>query len=84
MTSLNEPSLNDTPPTGGTTFKLAVPDMNCGHCKASVEKAVQSVDADAFITVDLPGRIVEIETTQPQADILAALAAKGYPSTVAG
>jgi copper chaperone len=66
-----------------TTVILTIPDMNCGHCKANVEKAVTSVDPDAFVVIDIPSRRAEIESAAPLTDIQAALAAKGYPSSPA-
>lgn len=63
-----------------TQITLSIPDMNCGHCKANVEKAIASVDPDAFVAIDLSTRTAEIESSRPLADIQTALAAKGYPS----
>jgi copper chaperone len=70
-------------PMAETHITLSIPDMNCGHCKASVEKAIASVDPDAFVAIDLPSRTAEIESASPLAEIQAALAAKGYPSAPA-
>ncbi|MGC1261520.1 MAG: heavy-metal-associated domain-containing protein, partial [Jannaschia helgolandensis] len=39
-------------------MRLNVENMTCGHCRASVEKAIASVDPAASVTVDLPGRTV--------------------------
>ncbi|WP_428541422.1 heavy-metal-associated domain-containing protein [Profundibacter sp.] len=63
--------------------KLNVPDMTCGHCKAAVEKAVASVDADAKVAVDLETRTVEIDTNGDMAAIMAALKEEGYEATQA-
>lgn len=65
-------------------MKLNIPDMNCGHCRASVEKAIALSDATAQVRVDLASRTAEIDTTAGPAPILAALAAAGYPATLAG
>jgi len=62
--------------------KLNVPEMSCGHCKASVEKAVASVDASASVVVDLENRTVEISGTADAAALLAALKGEGYDATV--
>jgi copper chaperone len=43
-------------------LKLNVPDMTCRHCVGTVTKAVHSVDSNAAVTVDLPSKIVTIET----------------------
>ncbi len=64
-----------------TTY--SVPDMSCGHCKASIEKAVTGADPKAAIRVDLDKRTVDIESTLPQPAIIAALDEAGYPATPA-
>jgi copper ion binding protein len=42
-----------------TTFK--VPDMTCGHCKATVEKALLDVDGVRTASVDLDTKSVVID-----------------------
>lgn len=64
-----------------TTY--SVPDMSCGHCKASIEKAVSSADPKAAIRVDLDKRTVDIESTLSDPAIIAALDEAGYPATAA-
>jgi len=61
--------------------RLSVPDMNCGHCKASVEAALTPLGAR--VSVDLPARQVDVEGIAPEAAIKA-LDAVGFPATVAG
>jgi copper chaperone len=63
--------------------KLNVPEMSCGHCKASVEKAVASVDAGASVNIDLENRTVSVETSVADAALIDALKAEGYEATVA-
>ncbi|HGG63321.1 MAG TPA: copper chaperone [Rhodobacteraceae bacterium] len=63
--------------------KLNIPDMTCGHCKAAVEKAVASVDANAKVAVDLDTRTVEIDSSADMAVILSALKEEGYEATQA-
>ncbi len=63
--------------------KLNIPDMTCGHCKAAVEKAVASVDANAKVAVDLDTRTVEIDSSADMGAILAALKEEGYEATQA-
>ena len=38
-----------------------VKDMTCGHCVSSITKAVQSVDANAQVRVDLGAHRVQVE-----------------------
>jgi len=63
--------------------KLNVPDMSCGHCKATVEKAVAGVDAGASVDVDLGDRTVSIDSSAPAAALIDALKASGYEATLA-
>lgn len=63
---------------------LSVPDMNCGHCKASVEKALARVDPAAAVTVDLTARRVTVQTAAAAPALIAALAAAGFEAAPAG
>ena len=63
------------------TIKYNVPDMSCGHCKASVEATIRTVDAQAEVNVDLTSKTVDITSSAREADLIAALAGKGFPST---
>lgn len=64
-------------------LKLNVPDMTCGHCVGTVTKAVKSVDGSAAVTVDLPSKIVTIETTADAARISQAVKTAGYANEAA-
>ena len=57
-----------------------VPDMTCGHCVATVTKAIKAVDASATINVDLPSKTLSVVTTAPAAAVSKALEEAGYPS----
>ncbi|MGO4907708.1 heavy-metal-associated domain-containing protein [Pseudorhodobacter sp. W20_MBD10_FR17] len=61
-----------------TTF--SIPDMSCGHCKSSVEAAIQKLDPAATVLVDLVTRRAEITSSHPEAALVAALAAVGFPA----
>jgi len=63
--------------------KLNVPKMSCGGCRASVEKAVAGVDANASVEVDLENRTVSIQSTLTDAMLIDALKAEGYEANVA-
>jgi copper chaperone len=62
---------------------LSVPDMTCGHCKATVERTIQSVAPGAPVNVDLASHSVTVQVPD-LAPVLAALEAQGYPAQVAG
>lgn len=63
---------------------LSIPDMSCGHCKASVEAALAAIPCTSDILVDLATRQVTVGGAAPVAALLAALDAAGYPARVAG
>ncbi|MCF4098971.1 heavy-metal-associated domain-containing protein [Maritalea mediterranea] len=63
--------------------KFNVPDMTCGHCEAAVLKAIKDVDSSADIKVDLSEHKIDVTSKADNDDILAALNAAGYPSSLA-
>lgn len=64
-------------------MKFNVPDMTCGHCVASITKAIKALDGDAQIMADLATRTVSVETSVAAPAVSRALAEAGYPSTAA-
>ena len=44
-------------------MKFHVPDMSCGHCVATIEKALKAEDPTATLRTDLKARTAEINTT---------------------
>ncbi|PCD75628.1 heavy-metal-associated domain-containing protein [Pseudothioclava arenosa] len=58
---------------------LSIPNMTCGHCKKAVEAAIEEVGGKA--EVFLEDREVEVGGL-PEATVLAALKAAGYPAEV--
>jgi Cu+-exporting ATPase len=62
-----------------TMYELTVEDMSCGHCVGRVTKAVQQVDQDAKVAIDLPTRKVKIDSQADLDKIAAAIIDAGYP-----
>lgn len=62
-------------------MKFNVPDMTCGHCVASITKAVKALDPAAEVKADLAGKTVSVETALPAASVAMALDQAGYPNT---
>ena len=58
-----------------------IPDMSCGHCKATVEKTIHALDPTAQIEFDMVARRISIESTTDAARVQAALADVGYPAS---
>ena len=59
-----------------TTFD--VKGMTCGHCVRAVTNAVQEIDAQARVEVDLATATVLIESTSPASSIERAIEEAGY------
>lgn len=57
---------------------LSVPDMSCGHCKASVEAALAPLPGMAPVEVDLAKR--QVTVAGPAAEAVKALDAIGFPA----
>jgi copper chaperone len=56
-----------------------VNDMSCGHCIGVITRAVQAVDREAKIAIDLAAHRVRIEHAQADAAAFdAAIRAAGY------
>ena len=49
-----------------------VQDMTCGHCARAITQAVQAVDAQAQVRIDIPTHRVDITPGQADAERLAA------------
>lgn len=59
-------------------LKLKVPDMSCGHCASTIEKAVKSVDPAARVTVDLGSSTVAVDTRADETTVCDAIKSAGY------
>ncbi len=59
-----------------------VPDMTCGHCEATVSKAIKEIDTNADVKADLGQNKIDVTSSADNETILAALDAAGYPSSL--
>ena len=59
-------------------LKLKIPQMSCGHCAATIEKAVKTVDPAAKVQVDLGSKTVTIETASDETSVKNVIGAAGY------
>jgi copper chaperone len=59
-------------------IEMTLPTMTCGHCVKAVTAAVQQVDAEARVQIDLPTHSVRIESAVPAERFERALADEGY------
>ena len=61
-------------------MKLHIEGMTCGGCARSVTAAIKDVDPAATVDIDLPGRNVKIESSQPVESFTKALEDVGFPA----
>ncbi|MCZ8079411.1 MAG: heavy-metal-associated domain-containing protein [Rhodobacteraceae bacterium] len=63
---------------------LSIPDMTCGHCKASVETALASLADAGEVTVDLAARTATTTGPASPESLILALDEVGFPATQIG
>jgi copper chaperone len=61
-------------------FRFSVPNMSCGHCTASIQKAIMAADPDATVSCDLTARIVDVNSTLGETALAAVISDAGYGS----
>ena len=59
-------------------IQFQVNDMTCGHCAATITKAVKAVDSAAQVEIDLAAHRVRIESAQSGEILEKAIRAAGY------
>lgn len=62
--------------------RLSIPDMSCGHCEANIKKALQGLEGVDGVSVDLPGRKVDVSYDESRLSldrIREILAEEDYP-----
>lgn len=65
-------------------IEFKVDDMTCGHCAASITKAVKGVDAAGQCEVDLTAKRVRISSAQPAEAFRAAIEDAGFTPVAPG
>ena len=63
------------------TFK--VDGMTCGGCVGAVTRAVQAVDKDAKVEVDLASKIVKVDSKVPPLQIIDVITNAGFEARTA-
>jgi copper chaperone len=59
-------------------LELTVNSMSCGHCVSAVTKALQQLDPQAKVAIDLATHKVRVETGAARERVVAALVDAGY------
>jgi copper chaperone len=66
------------------TLEFTVPDMACGACANTIEKAIKAIDPAAEMTADTTTKLVKISTTTVSETVKQAIEQAGYhPQTAA-
>ena len=65
-------------------MQFTVSDMTCGHCASTITKAVKGEDPSAKVEIDLPRRIVKVESTLSQEEVGQQIVDAGYTPVPAG
>ncbi|MVW79956.1 heavy-metal-associated domain-containing protein [Bordetella sp. 02P26C-1] len=60
------------------SIEFTVPDMTCGHCVATITKAVQGVAPQATVTTELSSHRVTVEGTNDADTVRRAIVDAGY------
>ena len=64
-----------------TTETISVPEIHCGHCKASIEGALQPLEGVETATVDIDARSVTVaydDGTVSRDELVRAIEDQGY------
>ena len=61
-----------------SSLELTVGGMSCQHCVKAVTQAVQKLDPQASVNVDLPTGKVSVGSTASLEQVKAAIAEEGY------
>lgn len=60
--------------------RLSIPDMTCGHCRASIEAALAPVPGVTAIRFDQENRVAEIDGSANPRDLVILLNTIGFPA----
>jgi copper chaperone len=64
-------------------MRMTIPDMTCGHCRATVETAVAAAAPGARVTVDLDSRTAVVDGAADEGRVLAAVRDAGFDARLA-
>ncbi|PHQ81643.1 MAG: heavy metal-binding protein [Thalassobium sp.] len=63
-------------------MEFKVPEMSCGHCTSSIEKAVKGSDETATLACDLEARTVSVQSSLPVETVAGLIKGAGYDNEV--
>lgn len=59
-------------------MEFAIPDMTCGGCASAITRAVNRIDPDATLDIDVPVKTVRITSTLPAQRLVETIEAAGF------
>jgi len=63
-------------------MNCSVPDMTCGHCAATITRAIKETDSGAKVDIDLGTRGVRVQSVKPDVELLETIRAAGYTPVI--
>jgi copper chaperone len=66
----------------GIMTELSIPDMSCGHCRASVQAALSPLAGVEGVAFDAEARTATVAGSAAPEVLLAALGQIGFPASV--
>jgi|TARA_R110000782_G_scaffold259575_1_gene350206 copper chaperone len=64
-------------------IRFEIPGMTCGGCARSVTTAIQGIDAQAKVEIDIPGKSVCVESRADRNSLIEAIREAGYEARTA-
>lgn len=64
-------------------MKFRIENMTCGACARSVTATIKDLDENATVNIDVATKLVEVESTASESEIVAALTEDGFPPVAA-
>jgi len=62
-------------------YKFSVPDMSCNHCKMRIEKVMNESGKVKDLSIDLNSKLVSMDTTLSEEEIINLFDKAGYDAT---
>ncbi|MDR0808080.1 MAG: heavy-metal-associated domain-containing protein [Gemmobacter sp.] len=63
------------------SLTLSIPDMSCGHCRASIEAALKPLSGIAAVRFDAEARTATVEGSASADEIVKVLDSIGFPAS---
>ncbi|HJF28966.1 heavy-metal-associated domain-containing protein [Acinetobacter bohemicus] len=60
-------------------MKFRINNMTCGGCARSVTATIKDLDDHATVAIDVESKLVEVQSSRSEAEIVAALTEDGFP-----